>query len=303
MAEPAVRPYLEEARRCVAAKAHNAALVMAWNALSRYLRLVVEAISVRLFIYNYKILRKGDNPPAELGLVSDKWLIQICHRMGILRDVDFVEGLRKWRNDCAHPNDLFASPEVAGRYVSGVYKYVSRQLASERLTQPPIIKEFIKQETNVHEGRSIAKWIQEDHCPNLAHSLLDIFLRGDDVEDVSGIVGLWQGLWDRIDDNQKSHLWVHLENATRDALQHTEGGLRTPKELYDFIVWPSRDEEHQARDRIGRLYIEWLRGLVDENAFESADIDLARQLRERLPESMAEELRAILQDMIRRYAE
>lgn len=300
---PIVRQYLEEARRCFVAEAYNGTVVMAWNAVACYLRQVVEAISVALFKYNYQVLHH-QNPPGELWRVNDNMFIRTCQRMGVLREVvDRLDEQRNRRHDCAHPTGIFISANEALELVESIREAVSRRADDERLRDRATLREFIKV-AEEQEGRAIARWIQDDLCGQLAHDLLTIYLRDEEIDNVSGIVGLWQELWPRIDGQQKGHLWNRLEHVVQNVLQDEQGSiLRTPEELIRLIVWPSPDEDHEARDRTGTLYVEWFEGLAAYGDFRAVNMELGRELRQHLPASLRERLQAALQEMTRRYAE
>jgi hypothetical protein len=297
-----VRQYLEEARCCFAVEAYNGAVVMAWNAAARYLRQVVKAISVVLFVHNYRVLF-GQDPPTELWRINDNMFIQTCQRMGVLNEViSGLDSLRNRRNDCAHPSGLFVSAEEAVELVESSRNLVSRRIADERLTNLAILREFVKS-AEERDSRDLARWIQDNLCPQLAHDLLTILLRDDEVQDASVIISLWRGLWHRLKDDQREHLWNRLERAIPTILQDDGAALLTPEKLVQVIVWPPSDEIHEARDRVGRLYIEWFETLVQEGEFRALDMDLARELRQHLPEPLRGRLQTVLEEMMRRYTD
>jgi hypothetical protein len=302
-AEPLVRQYLEEAYRCFVAEAFNAAVVMIWNAVAYYLRQVVESISVAFFQHNYKVLHNQD-PPDELWRINDNLFMQACNRAGILCDViPDLDRLRERRNDCAHPSGIFVSVDEALELAESIGHVVSRRVVEERLTKPAILREFARNASEP-DAEGIAKWVREDLCPQLAHNLLTIFERNDDVTDVSGIIGLWRGLWNRVDEATRQHLWDHIERIVQNMLCDLDRALRTPEELVRLIVWPAPDAECPPRDRIGELFVTWLEGLAQSGQFRAVDMDLARRgLQQYLPPSLRERLQAALKEMSRRYAE
>ena len=301
-AEPLVRQYLEEAYRCFVAEAFNAAVVMIWNAVAYYLRQVVESISVAFFQHNYRALH-NQNPPDELWRINDNLFMQACNRAGILSDViPALDRPRDRRNHCAHPSGIFVSVDEALELAESIGHVVSRRVAEERLTNPAILREFARNASEP-DAEGIAKWVREDLCPQLAHDLLMIFERNDDVTDVSGIIGLWRGLWNRVDEATRQRLWNRIERIVQNTLRDVERALRTPEELVRLIVWPALDAECPPRDRIGELFVTWLEGLAQSGQFRAVDMDLARGLRQYLPPSLRERLQAALQEMSRRYAE
>jgi len=302
--ESMVRRYLEEAYRCFTAEAYNGAVVMAWNAVSWYLRQVVEAISIPLFEHNYRILYE-QNPPGELWRISDGYFIETCQRMGILGEVadKMGERQRNIRNRCAHPSGYFATADDTVAFVESIREVVSCRVVEERLQDIATVREFIKA-ANEEDGEIIASWVYDDICGQLSHNLLTMYMRDEDIRNVSGIVGLWQGLWPRIDERQKEGLWDKLEQAVKKVLQDEEGtGFRTPEDLVRLIVWPSPDEVHEARDRIGELFVEWFERLAERGDFRAVDMDLAREVRQHMPPALRERLQATLEKMTRRYTE
>ena len=133
--------------------------------------------------------------------------------MGLVREfIDSLDEPRNCRNDCAHPSGIFVSADEALELVESIREAVSRQVNDDRLTNIAILREFIK-EAEEPEGRAIARWVQDDLCAQLAHDLLTMYLRDEEVENVSGVVGLWQELWHRSDDDQKRNLWNRLAQA------------------------------------------------------------------------------------------
>jgi hypothetical protein len=300
--EPLVRQYLEEAYRCFIAEAFNAAVVMMWNAVAYYLRLVVRTISVDLFRDSYKTLYRQE-PDENLLRINDSLFIQACDGAGILCDVvPDLHRLRESRNRCAHPTGTFVSVDEALELAESIRHVVSRRVVEERLTNPAILREFARNASEP-DAEGIAKWVREDLCPQLAHDLLMIFERNDDVTDVSGIIGLWRGLWNRVDEATRQHLWDHIERIVQNMLCDVDRALRTPEELVRLIVWPAPDAECPPRDRIGELFVTWLEGLAQSGQFRAVDMDLARGLRQYLPPSLRERLQAALQEMARRYVE
>jgi hypothetical protein len=301
--EPTVRRYLEEACRCFAAEAYNGTVMMTWNAVAYYLRQVIETINVALFKHNYKFLYDQD-PPAELWRINDNLFLQTCRRMGILSDVvDYLDRLRNRRNDCAHPSGIFVSSDETVELAESIYAVVARQVMDERLTDIAILREFARTASE-QDGTTIANWVQDTLCPQLAHDLLTIFSRNDEVKDISGIVGLWRELWSRLDDLSKQRLWDRIERIVQTVLQEDEEiALRTPEELVRLIVWPHPDDEHQSRDRIGQLFVEWIEELAQSGTFREVDMALARGLRPCMPAFLRERLQVALQEMTRRYTE
>ena len=301
-AEPLVRQYLEEAYRCFVAEAFNGAMVMTWNAVAYYLRQVVKAISVGLFRHSYKVLHEKE-APEDLALINDNLFMQACNRAGILCDViPDLDRLRERRNDCAHPSGIFVSVDEALELAESIGHVVSRRVAEERLTNPAILREFARTASELG-GEAIARWVQEDLCPQLAHDLLTIFERNDEVTNGSGIIGLWRELWNRVDEATQQRLWDRIERIVQNMLCDVDRALRTPEELVRLIVWPAPDAECPPRDRIGELFVTWLEGLAQSGQFRAVDMDLARGLRQYLPPSLRERLQAALQEMSRRYAE
>lgn len=301
--EPLVRQYLEEAYRCFVAEAFNGAVVMTWNAVAYYLRQVVEAISVAFFQYNYRVVH-NQNPPDELWRINDNLFMQACNRAGILSD-DVIRALdhpRDRRNRCAHPSGIFVSANEALELAESIGNIVSRRVEDERLTTLATLREFARI-ANDRGGEPIAQWVQEDLRPQLAHDLLTIFERNDDVTDVSGIIGLWRGLWNRVDEVTQQRLWCRIEKIVQNTLSDVDNALRTTEELVRLIVWPAPDAECSPRDRIGELFVVWLEGLVQSGQFRAVDMDLARGLRQYLPPSLCKRLQAALQEMTRRYTE
>jgi|GEM_PF-1138934 hypothetical protein len=297
-AEPLVRQYLEEAYRCFVAEAFNAAVVMTWNAVACYLRLVVRTISVDLFRDSYKTLHRQE-PGEDLSLINDSLFMQACDGAGILCDVvPDLHLLRKSRNDCAHPTGIFVSVDEALELAESIGHVVSRRVVEERLTNPAILRKFARNASEP-DAEGIAKWVREDLCPQLAHDLLTIFERDDferddEVTNVSGIIGLWRGLWNRVDEATRQRLWNRIERIVQNTLRDVERALRTPEELVRLIVWPAPDAECPPRDRIGELFVTWLEGLFQSGQFRDVDKELAYGLRGHLPASLRDRVDELL---------
>lgn len=295
-----VRRYLEEAYRCFVGEAYNGAVVMTWNAAAYYLRQVVDTVSVALFRYNYTVLH-GQAPHAELWRVNDNLFIQTCERAGILCDViPELDRLRDRRNDCAHPSGVFVSEDEVVELAESVRHVLSRHARDERLTNPASLREFVRV-ASYQDARVLADWVREDLCSQLAHDLLTIFKRED--RDISGVIGLWRGLWNRVDDSTRQRLWDRIEGMVPAVLTGDENTPRTPEELVRMIVWPNPGDEHPARDRVGLLFVEWFEQLAQSGEFTAADMELAKTLRQHLPVPLYERLQAALQEMTRRYTE
>jgi len=299
--EPSVRQYLEEAYRCFVAEAFNGAVVMTWNGVAYYFRKLVEAISVAFFQYNYKVLH-NQNLPDELWRINDNPFMQACHRAGILSDViPVLDHPRDCRNRCAHPSSVFVSANEALELAASIVNIVSRRVEDERLTALAILREFART-ANEPDGEAIAQWVQEALRPQLAHDLLTIFERNDEVTDVSGIIGLWRELWNQLDEATQQRSWDRIKSVAQKTLFDVDEDLRTPEELVRLIVWPAPDVECPPRDRIGELFVTWLEGLAQSGQFRAVDMDLALELQQYLPPSLRERLQSALQEMTRRYA-
>jgi len=289
--KPMVRQYLEEAYRCFVAEAFNGAVVMMWNAVAYHLRHVVKTISVSLFKHSYKVLHKQE-APEDLALINDNLFMQACDRAGILRNViPVLDRLRNRRNDCAHPTGIFVSVDEALELAESIGNVVSHCVTEERLTDPAILREFA-QTASESNGEAIARWVQEDLCPQLTHDLLTIFERNEDVAD--GIIGLWQGLWNRVDEATQQRLWNRIERIVQNTLRDVDHALRTPEELVRLIIWPAPDAECSPRDRIGELFVTWFEVLVKSGQFRDVDGDLAYKLRGHLPASLRDRLDELL---------
>jgi len=300
--EPLVRQYMEESCRCFVVGAFNGAVVMMWNAAAYYLRQVVMTISVTFFQHNYRALF-NQNPPNDLWRIKDKELMDACVRAGILCDVaDILNRLRNRRNECAHPSGIFVSADEAMELAESIGNIISRRVKDERLIESAILREFARIASEL-DGETVAQWVREDICTQLAHDLLTIFERDDGVTDVSGIIGLWRGLWNRVDGATRQRLWNRIEGIVQNTLSDVDNALRTPEELVRLIVWPDPDTECPPRDSIGNLFVTWLEGLARSGQFRAVDMELARGLRQYLPPSLRERLQAALQEMARRYVE
>jgi hypothetical protein len=300
--EPLVRQYMEESCRCFVVGAFNGAVVMMWNAAACYLRQVVRTIGITFFQHNYRVLY-DQNPPDELLRINDGHFMEVCKRSGLLRDVvSALDRLRDRRNECAHPSGLFVSASEALELAESISNVISCRFEDVCLTDPAILKEFARTTTE-QDGETIAQWVQNDLCQQLAHDLLTIFERDTDVKNASGIIGLWRGLWNRVDEVTQQRLWNRIERIVQNTLSDLDNALRTPEELVRLIVWPDPNAEYPPRDRISELFITWLEGLARSGQFRSVDMDLARGLRQYLPPSLHERLQAALQEMARRYVE
>lgn len=299
--EPLVCRYMKEALNCFSAEAHNGAVIMTWNAAICYIRKLVEDIGIDLFIHD---INNKDNQPLELSRINDSKFLHACKHTGLLQEaIVRLDRLRNRRNDCAHPSGFFISADETVNLIESISDVICHKISDERLKEIGIVKEYIKK-VDIQEGERIASWLHEDLYPQLAYDLLTMFISNDDIKNVSGIIGLWHKLWSRLDDAQQRRLWNRLEQSVQAVLEDETGNtLRTPEQFAQLICWPSTDDEHKVRDRIGILYIEWFKKIVQEDTVRSADLELARQLRQYLPVPLRESLQSILQEMIRRYIE
>ncbi len=300
--EPLVRKYLEDAAKCFNIGVYNGAVIFVWNAIICYIQRVIEVVGIAFFIYKYRKVYPKKDMPSDLWQVNDSMLLEICEGMGLLsHDVHIkLDRLREHRNDCAHPSGIFMTAEDTLALMDSIRDYISRKMIDERLTNIGILREFIKEVKSKQDGEEIAPWVQEDLYPRLAHDLLTIYLEDEAVKDASGIEGLWKNIWSRIDESTRQLLWDRLSGAVSDALED-ESSFRSPYELANFIVWPSSDEEHRYRDKICRLYIEWLDRRIREDGLEDHDDEsLAIMLKWYMPTSQREQLQPILEKIIRR---
>ncbi len=291
--EPSMRRYLEEAYRCFMAKAFTSMVVMLWNAVAYYLRQVVKSINFGFFEYHYKTLHR-EEPPEDPIQINDNRFIQACERAGILSNViQTLDRLRIYRNKCAHPTGIFVSMDEALELIKSVVNVISLRIEDQRLTKLPALREFARI-TNERDGEAIAQWVHEDLCPQLAHDLLTMFEREDKESDVSGIIGLWRGLWNRLDAETQQRLWDRLERIVQNTLSDVDNALRTPEQLVRLFIWPAPDAECPPRDRIGELFVNWLEGLAQSGQFRDIDGELAYGLRAHLPISLRDRLDDLL---------
>lgn len=313
-----VRLYLEEARKCFFAGAYNASVVMAWCGTILYFRKVVMRFGVDFFAYQLSVPETGKTTRLEedvfnswkrqiiergLRVVNDQKLLEACKRMGIVVPEKVQIQFRERRNVFAHPDLEFATPEEALELVSLGREVYERSVETEFITNPAALIEYAKQTTDHHDVEQVSSYLKapENDVLNCAHRILDAFIVDEDANpDV--LIILWRALWNHLDEERKESLWRHIEQELQIILE-TPSSLRTPEEFANFIVWPSLDQEHEARDRIGMLYVEWFERLLQEDELRGSDMDLARQLLQYLPESQRERLRTVLREMMRRYTE
>src|SRR5262245_34172447 len=104
----------------------------------------------------------------------------------------------------------------------------------------------------MQDGTELANWVQNELQSQLAHDLLTMYLRDDTVEDPTGVIALWQGLWNHLNDIDKERLWGRLKQAVEDILDDARVviNLRNQEDMVNFIVWPQSDYVHAIRDQI-----------------------------------------------------
>jgi hypothetical protein len=206
--EPLVRQYMEESYRCFVAEAFNAAVVMIWNAVACYLRQVVRINQrITFFQHNYRVLY-NQNPPDELWRINDNLFMQACERSGILSDViPALDRPRDRRNHCAHPSGFFVSASEALELAESISNVISCRFEDVCLTEPAILKEFARTASRPRR-RSDSAVGSRGPVPAIGTTICLRFLNAmTDVTNASGIIGMWRGLWNRVDEATHQRLW------------------------------------------------------------------------------------------------
>lgn len=299
VAEPEVRPYLEEARRCFAADAHNGAVVMAWCGVAGYMRLVVGRMGCDFFAYHYRKLW-AESPPGELWHVNDSRFQQTCERMGVLGGFATQLGqFRDRRNMLAHPSGEFVSQDEALGLLESASPLLARRADYERIVTPIAVREYVSAIDERCDAEALAKWVDETKRLETAHIVLSAFLDNEDAS-ASGCVGAWRAFWGLLDEVERESLWARLETAVHDAVDRR--GWRLPQEIEGFIVWPA-DPNHAYGNSLAEIFLTWLEAMLATNEFSGADLDFARKLRDRVPQCQRERVGAVIQQMAGRLAQ
>ncbi len=316
VAEDDVRRYLEEARKCFAAGANNATVVMAWCGVVLYFRRVVERISFDFLAYQLWALdisqERKEKPEYAFNnwkrpIIENKWqkvgdlqLLKACARVGI-RVADQVRGseFRIRRNALAHPGMEFVTPEEALDLVKSGQDVYSHSVRDERFGDIVNLFTYAKQTTDDQAVEQAARYLSapDDDILEYAHKVLNAFTGSEDAS-VEGVTGLWKALWSRLDDGRKKSLWKQIERKLQAILDDPEAPRR-PEDLARFVVWPDPFAEHKARDRIAEMYITWLEDRVSNDEIIDDDMVLARGLRQHLSGPLRERLQRVLEEMIK----
>jgi hypothetical protein len=311
-----VRRYLEEARKCFGADANNAAVVMAWCGVILYFRKVVEKFGFDFLAYQRWVIDIGQqtetHPEDALNNwksriiekswegVSDRQLLEACARMKLDLPERVWGEFRIKRNAFAHPDMEFSTPEEALELVKSGREVFNRRAQTELLAEIADLFAYAKQTTDSTGVQQAAYCLNasDNDVLESAHRVLDAFTKEREASQ-EGLIALWEALWRRLDDGRKGSLWKHIEQELQDVLDDANP-LRSPEEMARFIVWPDPGTEHEGRDRIAEMYVAWLEHRVSDNEFINADMGLARDLRQHLPEPWQERLQCALEEMIRR---
>jgi hypothetical protein len=182
-AEPAVQPYLKECACCFAAGAYSAAIVTAWCAIARYLRLVVEAVGVEVARLYYKQEESEARQPfSELTRRSDKPFYITYRRMRLFEDrftdnVNRIDNLYTKRCQYAHPTGKKAGLQEAVDYVAEAKWLLTRRLEQERFQNISVVMECAKKDSGLNlsseeKTRQLVFRVREDQRESLAFALL-----------------------------------------------------------------------------------------------------------------------------------
>lgn len=312
--EPDVRRYLEEARRCFGAGANNAAVIMAWCGIILYFRRVVERFGFDFLAYQRWVIDISEETCPEDAFnnwkssiiqkqwrgVSDHQLLEACERMQLDMPGEVKSEFRVKRNAFAHPDMEFAAPGEALELVRSGLEVYKRRVETAHLTYIVDLFAYAKQTTDSAAVQQAVYCLNASNNAVLecAHDVLDDFTVDREASQ-EGLTALWEALWKRLDEGRKESLWKHIVRRLQDVLDDPDS-FRSPEELARFIPWPDPGTEHKGRDRIGEMYVAWLENRVSDDEFINADIGLARDLRQHLPEPWQERLQSALEEMIRR---
>lgn len=305
-AEPEVCRYLEEARRCFAAEAYSAAVVMAWCAIMLHLHLAITNIGLGFFDYHHRKLENREMPSelgqVNVGQVNDSILLRTCERMGLMPDIAAaLQNFRECRNRCAHPTGQFVSEEEAIRLVETAVPFLQKTLQSIKLEDKVALREYAR-EANTIDNR-LADWLDPQIRLEVAHGLLSMLLNDQEVGNSEGVRTLWRSVWNKLGPNQQDSLWNRLEWAVDEAYDN-QSATPSPEEVFGYVVWPPADGNNPHRDRVGEAYLDGLECRLQENNFMAKDLQLAIDLRQHLPPSeQKNRLIGILSEMTRRLAE
>ena len=314
IAEADVRRYFEEARRCFTAGASSAAVVMTWCGVVLYFRRIVERFGFDFLAYQLWAIDISQEERLEDAFnnwkcpivekrwqrVNDQQLLEACKRMGLQVPERVQVEFRIKRNALAHPDMEFVTPEEALELIRSGQEVYSRRVENEQLTDIDGLFAYAKQTTDGAAVKQTADHLNvtDDDALQYAHRALDAFTKDEEASQ-EGLAAFWGALWDRLHEQGKESLWRHIERELQVILDDPVS-LRTPEDMAGFIIWPDLHAEHKSRDKIAKMYLAWLEDRVNTDEFIDADMVLARDLRDHLPEPWRERFQRVLEEMIRR---
>lgn len=250
--------YLEESIQCFRVGAYNGAVVSAWCAVARYLRLVLERIG-RDIVKTYvdKDIDSLDGQP----------LYNLCDKV---LDLEKSFGESKWfrgslhnfwqnRCNCAHPTDVFLDEETSFNLVNDNIWLIGRSTETVYLKYTVVLecvdnKQF---SLNPTRARSLVDCVARSDHESLATALLRKFLspteEPDSQESDVGIDERILVVWEAVGEK--------LEEASRRRLmQKLADGLEVSKRQFDVVLlsrlifWADVEPE----SRIWQYFDDWL---------------------------------------------
>jgi hypothetical protein len=245
--ELSVKHYLEESVRCFEVGAYNGAVVSAWCAVARYLRLVLEKMGfdlVQVYVDKKEDLKSLDGQP--LYSLCDRMLdieksFEEASRLG-----ERLHGFWLRRCDCAHPTDIFLEATKAFNLIHDSSWLVTRKAEKAYLRYTVVIecvdnKQF---SLNPNRMRDLVNYVAESDHESLATVLLRKFLSSNeefaseesDVAIDDRILVAWEAVGGKLGEASRRRLMEKLA----DGLEVSKRQIDVVQ-LSRLVFWPEVD--------------------------------------------------------------
>jgi hypothetical protein len=267
--EPAIHPYLKECACCFAAGAYSAAIVAAWCAIARYLRLVVEAVGLEVAQLYYYEQGKGQarQPFSELIQRSDKPFYIAYKRMrlyeeNLVENVKKLDDLYKKRCQYAHPTGEKATLDEAFEYVLDAEWLLTRRVDQERFQDISVVLQYAEKaqinEWSAERARVLVLRVRKEQRESLAVEVLSSALSEDRAIPLDRLLVLWDALKPLLSEASRSRLMEKLAALLSDYLylDQLEVGKRPPPidevidvaDLAQLVFWPEAHHQEPIWD-------------------------------------------------------
>ncbi len=284
--DPVTAGYLDEAKRCVAAGAYRAAIVMAWCGLIYHLHQQVDIAGLDNFERVFNELQDAQKQKkdeikrtSDLQKIKDYDLLRVLLNMGLLKteeELETLDEIRELRNKCAHAGPRDIEPDDVLYRFKKIEPFVSESQGTRCSFQDyrEVVDFVVNSAYSLHAARvrALVKSIREQDLLPCVDRLLDAYFADDTTDEVRKRI---RSFWERLEPTPQKCRQINRKIAQKLARVERIDTISTRQ----LIFWAQLDEINE-NDRI-RIIADLLpefQGVVANGLTTPAELDLLRKI-------------------------